>query len=443
MDANIAILYLKSLYQRLMAPIKYGVMHMRQITKLHDFNWVFDQDYCGRILKGDFSDKLKRRVAECILLFRNFNATANPSLPYISAWHEDSDKSIWYEFAASKLLDLLKCQSCEVSEIFRDSIIKWCSYDYEANNDTVSQKMLCRTALTGMRKKLRDDGKLSGNVEAVYKIALQDNKIIWLKDMASVESFQDDRICLSLGALMDVTKEMEKEEQRQAEEEELRGKHAALEKELEKQSKKLWKTQIEMIYRLAQAAGYHDNSTGLHITKMSHYCDILSEAVGLNNEERELLFHATSMHDVGKIAIAEAILQKPGKLDEHEFELIKTHSVIGAKLLSGNDSPLLEMAQSIALNHHERWDGAGYPNGLCGDEIPLSGRIAAICDVFDALTSERPYKKAWRINDALSEVKKGRGTKFDPELVDLFLSRKSHIADIKRRFQVDHEQGCA
>lgn len=407
---------------------------MNQMTNLQDFNWVFDQDYCGRILKGDFSNKLKRRVAECILLFRNFNVTANPSLPYISAWQEGENNSIWYEFAASKLLDLLKCQSCEVSEIFRDSIVKWCSYQYESDNDTISQKMVCREALNSIRKKLRHEGKRTGNVEAVYKLALHDNKTIWLKDMASVESFPEDNICLSLGALIDVTKEMEKEEQRQAEEQTLRCRQAELERELEKQSNKLWKTQIEMIYRLAQAAGYHDTSTGLHITKMSHYCDLLSEAVGLTSEDRELLFHATSMHDVGKIAISEAILQKPGKLNDHEFELIKTHSIIGAKLLSGNDSPLLRMAQNIALTHHERWDGAGYPNGISGNEIPLSGRIAAICDVFDALTSERPYKKAWDVDKALSEVEKGKGTKFDPELVDLFINKKTAIKKIQHRF---------
>lgn len=412
---------------------------MSQMKNLQDIDWVFDQDYCGRILQGDFSEKLKRRVAECILLFRNFNATANPSLPYVSAWNEQSNKAIWYEFAASKLLELFQCQSCEVSEIFRDSIVKWCSYQYESDSETVSQKILGRDALTDVRKKLRDAGKQSGRVEAIYKLALHDNRVIWFKDIATVESFPEDQICLSLGALMDVTKEMEKEEQRQAEEEALRRKHAELERELEKQSKKIWKTQIEMIYRLAQAAGYHDNSTGLHITKMSHYCDLISEAVGLNKKERELLFHATSMHDVGKIAIAESILQKPGKLNEHEFEMVKTHSIIGAKLLSGNNSPLLKMARNIALTHHERWDGEGYPNGLSGDEIPLSGRIAAICDVFDALISERPYKKAWHIDDALSEVEKGKGTKFDPELVDIFLSRKSHIAAIQKRFQFDHE----
>jgi HD-GYP domain-containing protein (c-di-GMP phosphodiesterase class II) len=399
-----------------------------------DFNWIFDGDYCGRILKGEFSNDLKKRVAEAILLFRNFNVTANPAMPYISAWREDADKSIWYEFAGNRLLALLGCQACEVAEIFRDSVLQRCSFRHGAVDNKIERRILAQQELPLIREELRNEGKNSGSIEAVYKVSLPNRPPIWLKDQATVECFPADRICLSLGWLTDVTLEMEAEEQQQLEGENLRRRHAELEEKIEKQQKELWTMQIEMIYRLAQAAQFRDASTGPHITKMSHYCDILAQAAGLNDEERQLLFHAMAMHDVGKLAIADSILHKPGKLSEQEFEIMKTHSMIGAQLLSGNDHPLLQMARGIALTHHESWDGTGYPKGLAHADIPLAGRIAAICDVFDALTSARPYKKPWPVDEAFAEVERGMGSKFDPRLAALFLEKKADIRKIQQRF---------
>jgi putative two-component system response regulator len=167
---------------------------------------------------------------------------------------------------------------------------------------------------------------------------------------------------------------------------------------------------------------------------MRYFCNILAKTAGVNQPKSTLIFHATPMHDVGKIGISETILQKPGKLSTNEFEIIKTHSFIGAKLLSGNDSPLLKLARTIALTHHEKWDGTGYPNGLSREQIPLSGRISAICDVFDALVSQRPYKKAWPLDNAFAEIQKGRGTHFDPHLVDLFLNNRTQFENIHSRF---------
>jgi len=404
------------------------------MSNQQDSNWIFDRDYCGCILEGEFSNDLKKRVAEAISLFRSFSVNANPSIPYISAWRENSDKSIWYEFAGNRLLQLLGCQPCEVAEIFRDSVLQRLTYHYGSDSGKINKKILNHNDLAQLQEELRNEGKSKGTIEAVYKISLKDRPAIWLKDQASVESFPADHVCLSFGFLTDVTMEMNAEEQVQQEKEILRSRHAELERKIEQQNKELWKMQLEMIYRLAQAAQFRDNCTGPHITKMSHYCDILSQAAGLSEEERQLIFHATAMHDVGKLGIAESILHKPGRLTEHEFEIMKTHSIIGAKLLSGNDSPLLKMAKGIALTHHERWDGTGYPTGLCQEEIPLPGRIAAICDVFDALTSARPYKKAWHADEAFAEVEKGKGSQFDPELVDLFLARKRDIASIRLRF---------
>jgi len=404
------------------------------MSNQQDSHWIFDRDYCGRILKGEFGNDLKKRVAEAISLFRSFNVNANPSIPYISAWRENSDKSIWYEFVGNRLLQLLGCQSCEVAEIFRDSVLQRLTYHYGSDRGKINKKILEHHDLALLQDQLRHEGKSKGAIEAVYQISLPDRPAIWLKDQASVESFAGDHVCLSFGSLTDVTMEMMAEEQDQQEKELLRIRHAELEQKIEQQNKELWKMQLEMIYRLAQAAQFRDSCTRPHITKMSHYCDILSQAAGLSEEERQLIFHATAMHDVGKLGIAESILHKPGRLTLQEFAIMKSHSIIGAKLLSGNDSPLLKMAKGIALTHHERWDGTGYPTGLSREEIPLPGRIAAICDVFDALTSERPYKQAWNTDQAFSEVEKGKGSQFDPELVDLFLTRKSDIASIRQRF---------
>jgi putative two-component system response regulator len=150
-----------------------------------------------------------------------------------------------------------------------------------------------------------------------------------------------------------------------------------------------------------------------------------------------MLRHASPMHDVGKIGIPDRVLLKPGKLDPDEWEVMKTHAAIGADLLSGSKSPLVQMAATIALTHHERWDGTGYPYRLHGEGIPLVGRIAAVCDVFDALTSERPYKRAWPVEESLEEIRRGAGTHFDPALVTLFDANIAEILTIRAQYNED------
>lgn len=405
------------------------------MTTKHNYDWAIDRDYCGQILRGRYSSKLKKRVASYISLLRNINSAVNPTIPYISAWKDSVNRSIWYEFVGTRLLMMLECEPCEAAEMFKESIQKRCSFEF-AKDNAIIKEILNGNKLPDARGQLRDQVKNAGNVEAVYKVELNNGGSVWLKDQGTLEIFPEDGVCLSIGALMDVTREMELEEQRQQEEEKLRLSHAELEQQLEHQNKKLWKTQLDIVYRLAHAAELRDNNTGIHLTKMSYFCNILAKMAGVNSTKSTLIFHATPMHDVGKIGISETILQKPGKLSINEFEIMKTHSFIGAKLLSGNDSPLLKMARTVALTHHERWDGSGYPNGLAKEEIPLSGRIAAICDVFDALVSQRPYKKPWPLDIAFDEIKKGRGAHFDPKLVDLFLKNKTQFKDIHTRFTV-------
>lgn len=196
----------------------------------------------------------------------------------------------------------------------------------------------------------------------------------------------------------------------------------------------LHQTRLQIVQRLGLAAEYKDNETGLHVIRMSYYTHILARAVGLDERAADDLLNAAPMHDVGKIGIPDAILQKAGKLDDSEWAVMRNHAQIGAEIIGEHDSRLLRMARSIALTHHEKWDGSGYPNGLKGTEIPLEGRIVAIADVFDALTSVRPYKPAWSVEEAVALLRRESGSHFDPELVELFLAQMPAILEIKERW---------
>lgn len=191
----------------------------------------------------------------------------------------------------------------------------------------------------------------------------------------------------------------------------------------------------EMIVRLSRAAEFRDPETGAHIQRMSNYSRLIALQMGLPVVEQELILRAAPMHDVGKIAIRDDILLKPGRLTPDEFEIMKTHAERGYELLSGSASSLLDTAALIARTHHEKFDGSGYPQGLPGENIPLYGRIVAVADVFDALTTERPYKKAWEIEHALRFLEEGSGSHFDPVCVTAFIDRITDVLDIRARFQ--------
>ncbi|SLM31351.1 Response regulator receiver [Desulfamplus magnetovallimortis] len=214
--------------------------------------------------------------------------------------------------------------------------------------------------------------------------------------------------------------------------------HSALDK-LKIMHSTLQGTYLEIINRLALAAEYRDNETGQHVLRMSHFSSLLARAAGFDENYCHNLLHASSMHDVGKIGIPDSILLKPGKLTSEEFEIMKSHTIIGGELLSGIDSDVCHLARAIALTHHEKWNGKGYPNALSGKKIPMEGRIVAVADVFDALTSVRPYKKAWETDDAIALLKKEKGEHFDPYLVDLFIDNLPGILEIKHEFVEDEE----
>lgn len=204
----------------------------------------------------------------------------------------------------------------------------------------------------------------------------------------------------------------------------LKSQNYLLEEKVLERTRVLEQTQIEIVNRLGKAAEYRDEETGQHIQRMSKYCRVLGKAAGLSEKESGLLALASTMHDVGKIGISDTILFKPGKLTAEQWETMKTHAAIGAGLLSGSDTKLLQEAETIARTHHEKWDGSGYPQGLREREIPLYGRIVCIGDVFDALISERPYKKAWPVDQALDGIRAGKGSHFDPTLADFFLDQE-------------------
>lgn len=196
----------------------------------------------------------------------------------------------------------------------------------------------------------------------------------------------------------------------------------------------LKRTRLEIVQRLGLAAEYKDNETGLHVIRMSHYSRILARALGWSEADCDDLLNAAPMHDVGKIGIPDAVLRKPGKLDADEWAVMRQHVSIGANIIGEHPSGLLRMAQRIALTHHEKWDGSGYPNGLAGEDIPIEGRIVAIADVFDALTSERPYKQAWPVEEAVAFLREQSGQHFDPDLVELFIQQLPAVLEVKARW---------
>jgi len=183
----------------------------------------------------------------------------------------------------------------------------------------------------------------------------------------------------------------------------------------------LKRTHLELIQRLGRAAEFKDNETGLHVMRMSHVSGRLALQLGMDAYYSEQLIHAAPMHDIGKIGIPDYVLLKPGKLDDEELAIMRKHPEMGAKILDNSTSPLIKLAHSVALYHHEKWDGSGYPFGLKGEEIPLEARIVAVADVFDALLNKRPYKEAWPVEDAVAEIEANRGKHFDPAVVDAML----------------------
>ena len=196
----------------------------------------------------------------------------------------------------------------------------------------------------------------------------------------------------------------------------------------------LRETRLQIVQRLGRAAEYKDNETGLHVIRMSHFSQLLALAAGCSPAWAEDLLNAAPMHDVGKIGIPDAVLRKPGPLDADEWATMRRHPEIGAEIIGEHPSGVLQLAREIALAHHEKWDGSGYPRGLAGEAIPLSARIVAIADVFDALTTRRPYKEPWPVQEAMNHIAAQAGKHFDPALVALFAPLLPQLLEIRARW---------
>src|SRR3954470_18281131 len=209
--------------------------------------------------------------------------------------------------------------------------------------------------------------------------------------------------------------------------EEVTRQNSRLEATVRERTADLRESQLEVVRRLSHAAESRDDHTGVHTSRMSRMCAELGRAAGLPPGQVELLLHAASMHDIGKIAIPDRVLLKQGPLGPDEWELMKSHTIVGAEMLAGSSSPVVQMGEVIARAHHEKWDGTGYPLGVKGDEIPLVARICSVCDVYDALVSDRPYKAAWPVDQALAELKRLSGRHLDPRLVALFVERRPDL----------------
>jgi len=205
--------------------------------------------------------------------------------------------------------------------------------------------------------------------------------------------------------------------------------------EMSEAQRKTYQAQLETIERLALAAEYKDEDTASHIKRMSRCSELLARKLNLQPKECEMVLHASPMHDVGKIGIPDSILLKPAKLTPEEWVVMRRHTTMGGRILGGSSSELLQAGEVIALSHHEKWDGSGYPKGLAGEGIPLYGRICAVSDVFDALTSNRPYKKPFSNERSLQIMREGRGTHFDARILDLFLDNMREVESIQKQYQ--------
>ena len=212
-----------------------------------------------------------------------------------------------------------------------------------------------------------------------------------------------------------------------------------LQQEVKKATVEIVEREKEVILRLSRAAEYRDPETGAHLLRMAHYTKLIARNLGLPEKDQELLLDAAPMHDIGKVGTPDHILLKPGKLTPDELSIMRQHAEIGYEILRDSVSPLLRAAALLAWTHHEKYDGSGYPRGLKGEDIPLHGRVVAVADVFDALTSSRPYKSAWELDSAVAFLNEGRSSHFDPNCVDAFLQDWPAILEIRERFQDEIE----
>ncbi|MGW8194899.1 MAG: HD-GYP domain-containing protein [Desulforhopalus sp.] len=399
-----------------------------------------DQDYHGSILlSSEYSSALRHRLAECIKCYRTFENTGSAAILYIAAWRGNK-KRIWYEYAARDFTALLGCKQHEIAEVFRRSIEDRRIYkdlDLEAG---IQKEIISHDEISSTWEELREEGKRAGTIEAVYKISLGQGRATWLKDQATIEIYEQDDICLSLGFLTIVSKEMESEdklkkhhdlletivEQRTAELTRL-NKQLQLEIEERKLAQKklshsnlqLQKSLDEIVNAMSLTLEERDPYTAGHQRRTTDLSLAIAREMGLSEHEQKGLQMAGLIHDMGKISVPGEILSKPSRLNNAELELIKRHPQVAYDILHQIDFPWA--VDQIVLQHHEKINGSGYPQGLVGEDILLESRILCVADVVETMETHRPYRPSLGRAAALEEISKNKGILYDPDVVDACL----------------------
>lgn len=396
-------------------------------------------DYSGRILTGAFSGALKARLRDRIARCRLFDALDGPAILYIAAW-QGSRQTIWYEFAGRRLVELLGCRPQEIAAEFRRRVVDRRIYTSPDDGRGVRREDKSREELGAAWSRLREEGLREGRVEAVYRMAMGGGHSIWLKDQAVIEVHAADGVCLSPGLLTVVSKEMEAEEalkrhhdrleavvaERTAELTRLNAQlrleiaeRRQAEARLQQSYRKLQQNLDEIVQAMSSTVEERDPYTAGHQRRATSLAMALAQEMGLSAQAVKGLQMAGLIHDMGKISIPAEILSKPGRLNAAELQLIRRHPQVAFDILRRIDFPW--PVGRIVLQHHERMDGSGYPQGLRGEEILLEARILSVADVVETIESHRPYRPGLGREEALEEVARHRGRLYDAAVVDACL----------------------
>ena len=399
-----------------------------------------DFDYHGSILLSDaYSATLKLRLTECINCYRAFEKTGSAAMLYIAAW-KGNDKKIWYEYAGRDFIALFGCKQHEIADVFRKSVTGRRIYK-DLDREIGSQKQVnSHDEIGSTWEEIRREGKNAGTTEAVYKIALGQGNTIWLKDQATIEVYVQDNICLSLGFLTVISEEMKAENK-------LKKHHDLLETIVQERTAELTKLNTQLQQEI-EVRKFTQKKLSQSYLQLQQSLDKIVNAMSLTLEERDpytaghqrrttdlSLAIATEMklseqrtkglkmagliHDMGKISVPGEILSKPGKLNDAELLLIKRHPQVAYDILHQLDFPW--SVDQIVLQHHEKFDGSGYPQGIVGDNILLESRILCVADVVETMETHRPYRPSLGRDAAMEEITINRGILYDPEVVDACL----------------------
>ena len=418
-----------------------------------------DQKYHGSILLSDnYSASLKHRLAECIKCYRAFEDTGSAAMLYIAAW-EGNDKRIWYEYAGRSFVTLFGCEQHEIEEVFRKSVKDRRIYKHLDVEAGVQKQVKSRDEISSTWEEMREEGEKAGTTEAVYKIALDEDSTIWLKDQAIIEVYEQDNICLSFGVLTIVSKEMEAEDKLKKHHDlletlvrkrttELTNLNRQLQQEIEERKrtqKKLSNSYLqlqqsldEIVHAMSLTLEERDPYTAGHQRRTTELSLAIAGEMGLSEHQKKGLQMAGLIHDMGKISVPGEILSKPGRLNDAELQLIKRHPQVAYDILNQIDFPW--SVDKIVLQHHEKLDGSGYPQGLLGAEILLESKILCVADVMETMETHRPYRPSLGREVALEEISKNRGILYDAEVVDACI-RLFREADFQ--YSTDSAGSCA